>query len=421
MNILWITNITFPEAQALLTGEGSLKASGGWLLGAASALVDLPDVKLTVASLSPKVKRLTLISGEKITYYILPYGKGNHKINRNYELLWKQVRDAVKPDIVHIHGTEYTQGLAYVEACGSNNVCVSIQGLVSVYSRYYYYGFSRTDIHLSVTPASFARGGILSGYRDFVRRGEYEKELLRKINHIIGRTTWDQSHAWAINPNAQYYHGGETLRSVFYSGDIWNYERCIQHRIFLSQGGVPLKGLQQVLRALPLVLRHYPDTTLCIAGKDIVSLNNWRDYLSFSDYGRLIRKIIKKNKLQEHVRFLGYLDGEEMRREYLHCNVFICPSSIENSPNSLGEAQLLGVPVLASYVGGNMDMMSGDEGHLYRFEEFEMLANKIVGLFDSQDSINTEKMRVVALKRHDPQKNLKELMGIYMNICYSGK
>ena len=44
MNVLWITNITFPEAQALLTGKGSLTASGGWLLGAAGALVDQPDV-----------------------------------------------------------------------------------------------------------------------------------------------------------------------------------------------------------------------------------------------------------------------------------------------------------------------------------------------------------------------------------------
>lgn len=417
MNVLWITNITFPEAQALLTGKGSLTASGGWLLGAAGALVDQPDVELTIASLSPLVNKLTFLKGEKISYYVLPYGKGNHKRNKNYGSLWKQVRDAVTPDVVHLHGTEYTQGLAYVEACGSQNVCVSIQGLVSVYSRYYYCGFSRTEIHLATTPASIVRGGILSGYRDFVRRGECEKELLRKVNHIIGRTSWDHSHAWAINPKAQYHHGGETLRAEFYSGEIWNYEKCIPHSIFLSQGGVPLKGLQQVLRALPLVLRHYPDTIIRIAGKDISSLNNLRDYLLFSDYGKLIRKIIKKNNLQEHVRFLGYLDGEKMRKEYLQSNIFICPSSIENSPNSLGEAQLLGVPVLASYVGGSMDMMRGDEEHLYRYEETEMLAHKIVRLFDCKDRINTDKMREEALKRHDPQNNLKELIELYRKIC----
>lgn len=67
-----------------------------------------------------------------------------------------------------------------------------------------------------------------------------------------------------------------------------------------------------------------------------------------------------------------------MKQEYLNANVFICPSSLENSPNSLGEAQILGTPCLASYVGGIPDMMFGNEGYLYRFEEIEMLAERFV-------------------------------------------
>ena len=37
MKILWITNILFPEAEQLLNGAGELKATGGWMLGAANA------------------------------------------------------------------------------------------------------------------------------------------------------------------------------------------------------------------------------------------------------------------------------------------------------------------------------------------------------------------------------------------------
>lgn len=415
MNILWICNLTFPEAQFQLKGVGILKASGGWMLGAAEALVRQDGVKLTVASLSKYVKKLTRLEGEKITYFVLPYGKGNKRINHDYEPLWKEVYDAVKPDVVHIHGTEYSHGLAYLKACGADNVCVSIQGLVSAYY-YYYYGLTRAEIRRAATLASLLRGGILKGYNDFKRRGEYEKELIRHVHHIIGRTSWDRDRTWAINPDAEYHYGGETLRSDFYMGHTWRYELCVPHSIFLSQAGMPLKGLHQVLRAMPLVLRHYPDTMIRIAGSDVTRSSGWKEYMKLSDYGNILRKLIQKNNLNKHITFTGQLDAADMRKEYLQCNVFICPSSIENSPNSLGEAQLLGVPVLAAYVGGIPDMMHGDEEHLYRFEEVEMLAHKIVHLFDLSGDINTSPMRKEALRRHDPNTNVQELMDIYKKI-----
>ena len=82
------------------------------------------------------------------------------------------------------------------------------------------------------------------------------------------------------------------------------------------------------------------------------------------------------------MQFTGSLREDQMIAEYLNAHLFICPSSIENSPNSLGEAQLLGVPVIASYVGGVPDMVThGETGLLYRFEEVEMLAEGIRNLF----------------------------------------
>ena len=46
-----------------------------------------------------------------------------------------------------------------------------------------------------------------------------------------------------------------------------------------------------------------------------------------------------------------------MREEYLKCGMFVCPSSIENSPNSIVEAALMGAPVIASRVGGIPDVL----------------------------------------------------------------
>ena len=417
MRILWIVNILLPEAQSLLKGEGALKSSGGWLLGAANELVNKTDTKLIVATVSNDVKKLTRLEGEKITYYLLPFGKGYTRVNHDYEPMWREIMDSVHPDVVHLHGTEYSHGLAYLEACGPEHVCVSIQGLVSAYYYYYYYGLSRREIILSPTLLTLLRGGILSGYKDFKKRGEYEKEIIRRVHHIIGRTSWDRERTWAVNPFATYHYGGETLRSEFYISRKWNYDDCIHHSIFLSQANYPIKGLHMVLRAMPLVLRHYPDATIRIAGFDICRSKGGKEILKISDYGLIVRRMIKKYGLKEKVSFTGLLDGEGIRDEYLKSNVFICPSSIENSPNSLGEAQILGVPVIASYVGGIPDMMKGDEGHIYRFEEVEMLAYKIVELFSLGDKINTEPMRQVALKRHNPQKNISDLMQIYKIVA----
>ena len=416
MKVLWITNIIFPEATSLLGGDGQIKGSGGWILGAAQRLVSHPDMQLAVASISTSVQNFTCLNGEKIRYYLLPYGHGNLIVNHEYEPLWKKVEADFSPDVVHIHGTEMSHGLAYIEACGSSKVCISVQGLTSACYEYYLNGVSKKEIKQSVTLLSFFLGGMKKNAEKMKNRGKYEKEMIRRVHHIMGRTSWDRERIWGINPEAKYYTCNETLRPEFYDGHLWKYSECQKHSIFMSQAGQTIKGLHMLLRALPLVLRKYPDTVLRIAGNNLISSTSFKQRLLLSDYGKLLRCLIKKNSLEGKVFFTGQLNGEEMREEYLKANVFVCPSSIENSPNSLGEAQILGVPVIASYVGGIPDMMQGDEEHLYRFEEVEMLAFKLVLLFKQEDRVDTTAMRQKALMRHDQEENMKELIKIYNTV-----
>lgn len=415
MNILWITNILFPEAEQLLTGVGELKSSGGWMLGAAEALLSHnEEVRLSVATVSKKVKELIKLEGKQITYYVLPMGKGNLRLNPEYEKYWLKVKDQVKPDVVHIHGTEFSHGHAYLKACGSDDVLISIQGLTSVYCRYYYSGISKWEVYRNITFRDLIKGSVFAGQHDFQRRGLFEKEMIRMVHHVIGRTSWDRAHTWAINPHAKYHFCNEILRPAFYGGQKWDYRTCHKHTIFLSQAGYPVKGLHQVLKSMPLILRHYPDTELRIAGHDITKTDTWFDKLKLSGYGLYIKKLIKRFNLHDKVTFIGNLNGDQMREEYLKANLFLCPSTIENSPNSLGEAQMLGTPCLASYVGGIPDMMKGNENNLYRFEEIEMLAEKVCRIFADEDQ--QIDMREEAAKRHDPRTNIDTLLCIYKSI-----
>lgn len=417
MKVLWISNIVFPEALQLLTGEGNLKASGGWMLGAAEALLQSGEVELAVAAVSPKVKSLVKLDGEKIAYYLLPFGKGNERKNDEYRQYWRSIHDEYKPNVVHIHGTEYSHGLSYVDECGADNVVVSIQGMTSVYARYYHQGISKCGILRNITARDILKGGTLQGYRNFIKRGRYERELLEKVNNIIGRTSWDRSHAWAINPKAKFHVCNETLRSEFYEGE-WSYEGCDKHSIFVSQASYPIKGVHMLLQALPLVLRQFPDTVVRIAGADVTySSATWKERLKQTDYGKYIQKLIKRHQLSSHVFFTGALDATQMKNEYLKANVFVSPSSIENSPNSLGEAQMLGVPCISSYVGGTMDMIvNADCGYLYRFEETEMLAYKICEIFTNSADFDSQAMIAEAKSRHNPANNASQLLAIYREM-----
>ena len=417
MKILWITNGLLPEATKQLQGQKELKGSGGWMQGLADALRSSDSIELTVVGITPLVRKLEKIKGDYITYYAIP-SHGEKKYNNDYERAYRIIYQQVQPDVVHIHGTEYPHSLAALRACGTEHTCVSIQGLVSAYYYYYYYGLSIKEILTATTPSSIIRTSILAGYRDFKHRSQYELQVLKDAIHIIGRTSWDRAHVWAVNPDAHYHYGGEVLRGPFYDGSVWQYDKCDKHSIFLSQAMYPIKGLHTVLKAMPLVLRQYPDAKIRVAGNDMTHLNStFLQRMRLKDWGVIIRRLLKKYDLVDKVTFTGALNAEQMKSEYLRNNVFVCPSSIENSPNSLGEAQVLGVPIIASYVGGIPDMMNGDEEHLYRFEEVEMLAEKICSVFAAKEKQpQVEHMRQKALLRHGSESVVKDILKIYNEV-----
>ena len=414
MKILWITNILFPEPLAYLTGCGEIKGGGGWMTASADFLAHSESISLIIATVSPIVNSLTEVQGKRIKYYVLPYGRGNKYYNPDYEHFFQLIQRKENPDVVHIHGTEFTHGLAYVNACGNKNVVVSIQGMKSVISDYYCAGISLKERLQNITIRDILKGGIGHEAKEFAKQGQCEIELIRKVKHVIGRTDWDRAHTWAYNNNIIYHHCDETLRAEFYTSRKWDYNHCQKHSIFLSQAWYPLKGAHQVLKATAFLLEKYPDLEICIAGDDVTQYANFMGLIHYTTYARYFIRLINSCQLKNKVKFLGSLSTQEMIDEYLKCNVFICPSSIENSPNSLGEAQVLGTPCIASYAGGIPTMMKGLEKYLYRFDDVTALSYLIDSIFTLES--NYEGNICDATLRHNALRNNSELLNIYQSV-----
>lgn len=416
MKILWITNFLFPAVCEAL-GLKSTFASG-WTYSAAALISKYKDVDLAVASLGP-VSKVEKFRIDNITYYVIPQIKENdRKYFAKLEKLWNLVYNDLEPNVVHIYGTEHPHSLAYIRSCKNSNIVISIQALIGPYSKYYNLGMSNGDILKNITCRDIVRGTLYSQKRNYEKRGKWEKECIQKVNYIEGRTNWDRAITWAFNSNVIYFQCFRILREPFYRNQVWSYSECEKHSIFLSQGHYPIKGIHQVFKALPIVLRKFPNAKIYVAGLNISTCKSVSEWLVYGGYGRYIHNLIKQNRLQERIEFLGPLNSEDIYRQYLSANVFICSSAIENAPNSIGEAQILGTPVIASYVGGNSDMVEhGKTGFLYRFEEVEMLADLICRVFEMQDCLEMSRNEIEdATKRHDRESNINQMLSMYQCI-----
>ncbi len=416
MKILWITNILLPP---VLEKTGRRRdVVGGWMFESLCSLKRVcPEIEFSVATLD---KRAELFH-EKIggvDYYLLPE-RSRQRYDVNLEALWRRIKDEFRPDVVHIHGTEQPHGLAYLRACGSEGVISSIQGLVGVIARHYLDGVSRKDLVRSFSVYDLLRLRLLSFRKlAFALRGRLEEEHIRRLKSVIGRTSWDRAHAERLNPSIRYHHVEETLRPEFYSG-TWTYEKCVPHTIFLSQAGYPIKGLHFLIRALPEVLREFPDTQVFIGGGNILK----REHGFLGGYGKLCLNLMRERGIEDRFHFLGALNAEEMKAQYLKANVFVSPSTIENSPNSVCEAQCLGTPIVASDVGGVLDLVEHKKtGFVYRAEDTSLLAYWIRYVFRAGKSaeVMSPGMRNVARKRHDGKKNAEVLLEVYKKIVKQG-
>lgn len=335
---------------------------------------------------------------------------------------FREAIETIRPDVIHIWGTEYGHTLAMVNAAEAAGMlahtAASIQGLCTFIAGHYAEGIP-WKVQRSATFRDFVRrDAICQQQKKFARRGALETKALQKLHHVIGRTDWDRACTARLNPKLCYHFCNETLREPFYEGE-WRYEACRRHRVFASSCEYPVKGFHYLLEAFAEVAGAYPDATLAVTGRTFLP-KDLRGRLRRTGYEAYLGKLAKQYGLEDRIEFLGSLSAAQMKAEFLNANVFAMPSTIENSPNSLGEAMLLGVPCVASYVGGAENLLENrTEGFLYQSTAAYMLACHIKKVFAMEEGSAAlgHAARSHALHTHDPETNLETLMRIYEELA----
>ena len=421
MRILLLTNIV-PPAVAQASGA-SKGVTGGWLHTVFDCLASEPSVELGIAMPVNGIIRKHEGCVDGVHYYFFTEGNAK-KYSKDVEKQFKIIIDKFKPDIVNVFGTEYPRTLSMIEACTKEKVIITITGAVSIYAQHYY-GRVPDRYHFP-SPKMFLRPFInmptlFEGKRDFQNRGKYEVEAIRYANYFVGRTRFDKALINMWNPSARYYSCNETLRDRFYK-ETWKFEKCKKHTIIVPQAGYPIKGFEVFLDALSIVKKTYPDTTVYVPGRSVFAQKNAlkRKILVYaSQYDSFIQKKLQQLQLQDSVIFTGLLDEKDLTEQMLSSNVFVLPSAIENSPNTLGEAMLLGMPCISSFVGGVPDLLKdGEEGYLYPYDEPHILAYQIIKVFSEPDKAIeiVSRARIHAMETHNKKENMNNLISIYKQV-----
>ena len=413
MKVLWLCNMMPGVVKQAITGK---EGNGLWVDHVLHDLRKQADLEIRV--LCPGTPHQIGALDASCSYSTFRT-KAPYTYLPEVESQFRQELKAYQPDVIHIWGTEYAHTLAMVNAAEQeamvNRVVVSIQGLCSIHAGHYAEGVPQSVIRGKTLRDLLRQDDIPRQQKKFALRGKLEVQALRKVSHVIGRTVWDKACTNQINPQAAYHFCNETLRMAFFDHQ-WDFSSCTRYNIFASSCVYPVKGFHYLLEAFAEVVKAYPDATLSVPGKSYLTVSPLR----CSSYQKYLAKLTRQYGLEDKIEFLGSLSAEGMKDAYLKANVFVLPSTIENSPNSLGEAMLLGVPCVAADVGGVTTMMTHEtEGFVYQSTAPYMLAHYIKNVFamGERAAAMGQAARAHAQKTHDPETNLRDLLGIYEEIA----
>jgi glycosyltransferase involved in cell wall biosynthesis len=422
MKVLWLTNIMLPE-YAIALGQKA-PTIGCWLPALVMALRKYaPDIQLTVGCDGP-AGEARLIDG--VQYLSFGYARtsrfSRHTSARYLECIRSEVR-RIDPDLIHIQGSEGLFPTLNHHLWNGKPVLVSLQGIITGCYPHYaghlsvpeYRRFEnllvKWALHYSIDMGQEA-------WR--VRRSPQEVLAIQAHRYFAGRTEWDRAWIRALNPGGAYFHLDEVLRPEFYTA-ARSASSVRPFSIYCSAAtNYPLKGFHWLLKAVAILRRKYPEIQVRVAAADKVLVpNTIRSRLLDPSYARYLRHLIQTLDIQNHIVLLPSLSAESVADELRQAHVFCLPSLCENSPNSLGEAMLVGVPCVATYVGGVPSILKDRvEGLLCPSGDPAALADALRTVFEQPEYAQamSSRAQVTARDRHNSERIVSEVVRVYRKI-----
>lgn len=410
MKVLWFSN------SLAGAGDETMKNTGGWMFALDKALQQ--KVELHVVYKYP-YKQGSFIKG-KSCYH--PIYTGNiflenikHRfLPRHYKNLvdeYLKIIDEVKPDIIHIHGSEndYHSIANKIEI----PLVLSIQGNPTVIAHKYNIGFcgklKNTKIgRWTFYSLFFGRRSFKSGFENLKWMSSLEQKNFPNIKNIIGRTDWDRRITRVLAPESRYFIVNEALRDVFYT-KVWNmdppHSKLIIHT---TNGNNYYKGFETLCYALRLLTQIGTDVEWRVAGVSEDSAIN-----------KITKKYLGKNYPEKGLVLMGSLDENGLVESLMTSHIYVMPSHIENSPNNLCEAMLLGMPCITTLAGGSDSILiNKKEGLVIQDGDPWSMAGAILELKNDWDTalMYGKQARIHALERHNKDKIVNDLIETYQTI-----
>ncbi|MEY8847888.1 glycosyltransferase family 4 protein [Psychroserpens sp. XS_ASV72] len=411
MKILWLTNNPSYAIEKLSPET----QSGGWLKALNYHLAENQDIELNVCfywsvALEPfefhntMYYPVTEVKPKSMKDKLVAKVSGSQNDHLSIQKI-KAIVDKVKPDLIHVHGTELNLGLIQFET--SVPVVISIQGILSPYYEKYFSGIPEAILKKTKKSGLSFSKGINSAFRLNAVR---ERNILKSAQFIIGRTDWDKRMTRLLAPNSQYFVGNEILREAFYdTKNIWkktSFEQPL--KLITTTGNVAYKGFELIVKTATLLRQYDVEFEWSVVG---LNENN--------SIPKAVENWLEPNYKEIGVQFLGIKNETELVALLLQSDIYCQVSHIENSPNSLCEAMMLGMPIAATNVGGTSSMLENNhEGILVQEGEPYDLAGAIVALQNDFEKAKVygENARKTALLRHDPKKVVDEITKTYYSI-----
>ena len=414
MRVLWVSmNAALYDAT-----KGDGYGGIGWIgalfnqLRKYNANLDLGVVFLSNSSFKDVINDVTFYgiksnSPQGINKWLY-YKKGYKKLHHlDY---YNEIEEVIKdfnPSLVHLWGVE--NRLASVCHYKGMPVIAHLQGILSL-SIYIYYPYGMNPHTFRFDRFSkrewILNNGFIFGEDEMRVRAAIEKKHLKVVPAVMGRTEWDKDVAFFNNPDVRYFHVDEVLREPFYKSKSWSKVRGKKFIIYSTISDTIYKGLDVILKSAAILKEYsYFDFEWRVAG---IAPN--------SEFVRWFERIVKLKPNDTNIVLLGRQSPEQLINGLLESDIYVHPSYIDNSPNSLCEAQYLGVPCCATNVGGVSSLIKDKHsGRLFPANAPYDMAFAIKDCYDNESTWRTyaENGQAEAKIRHNPQRVIEQLLFAY--------